>query len=377
MAIVLLKNRLPAVPASKRRMVWCMFKKFAFRFFIVVFYASIGAGVFMTIEEGTTTNTASTSKNNALKSNETAPSITRQRCLAITNLSVSRFTNEMRMKLANVSDAFALKAIANEILLYSTSANKSTTCNKEPSSIVNKNSTDEKFNKWLYFSFITIMTIGYGDVTAKTYWGKGFVIIFSVIGIPLMLWLLALSGQIQTACLRELTRLIYNAKRKVCGKQSVKSKRKADALTTFLSALLVIIVHIIGAASIHESQGWSFFDSLYFWFCTTATIGYGDFVSGPMKLSTGIVWLLAKLFALAQMAGLINTVLCWLEARNFARMAYEAKKLSQTLRKKGKYDLKKEIYHNNSEVAAQVTKKSVENKSTIQLKEITFDERKS
>ncbi len=162
-----------------------------------------------------------------------------------------------------------------------------------------------------------------------------------------MLWLLALCGQIQTALLRKLVEVVKNFIRRARNKEPVEVKN-SDCATTVLAVLFSIVVHLTGAYFVRKRTNWSMIDCLYYWFCTVATIGYGDLTLKPRRLATVAFWLLVKLFTLAQMAGLINTVLCWLEAREFEKIKEKTKKLSQNVRKKRKYELSNGVHENGT-----------------------------
>ena len=43
------------------------------------------------------------------------------------------------------------------------------------------------------------------------------------------------------------------------------------------ASLLAVALHILCAASATYSEGWSFMTSLYAWFTTFTTIGFGDY----------------------------------------------------------------------------------------------------
>ena len=59
----------------------------------------------------------------------------------------------------------------------------------------------------------------------------------------------------------------------------LRSEPKHIKRKTFLAAsLLAVALHILCAASATYSEGWSFMTSLYAWFTTFTTIGFGDYV---------------------------------------------------------------------------------------------------
>ncbi len=113
--------------------MWLMLKDFTIRFLIVVIYAFAGAAIFMRIETPRSTQITETNYT--------------------TNLSVAEFVNETRQKLAMNVSAAKLKEIADEMLNFASKA-----C--DDGSSTKQQTLAERYNIWLYFSFVTIMTIG-------------------------------------------------------------------------------------------------------------------------------------------------------------------------------------------------------------------------
>ena len=126
-----------------------------------------------------------------------------------------------------------------------------------------------------YFSYS-----GYGHLTPITDWGKFFIILYAVVGLPLTVVLL-------TACVQKLEgpllKLIYNLKYASTCCES----RLSNSWIKFIHLVSLIVIFWICIITIPsyifwyiEYPEWSHLDSFYFVFISVTTIGYGDFVPG-------------------------------------------------------------------------------------------------
>jgi len=154
-------------------------------------------------------------------------------------------------------------------------------------------------NQWsfvdsLWFSFVTLTTIGYGDLTPETTFSRTMFIFLSKIGLGSMTLFLAEMidygnrHRENRRLAAERIRLAENTgevdsnkstlhTRVCCGllpsARTVVQKAGLKALHALLSFAVAMIV---GASMLTWSEGWVFIDSIYFAFQTSSTIGYGD-----------------------------------------------------------------------------------------------------
>ena len=113
---------------------------------------------------------------------------------------------------------------------------------------------------------------GYGNMAPVTVWGRGFCIIYALVGIPLNFAFLAGIGSKMNAFTKRFDGyLCWQGHRP----QVVRVFR---AFLTFLAGWVVFLLLPSVFLSWHE--GWAYRDAIYFSFITIATIGFGDIVPG-------------------------------------------------------------------------------------------------
>jgi potassium channel subfamily K len=179
----------------------------------------------------------------------------------------------------------------------------------------------KKFHTWIdtmYFVFITILTIGYGDVFPVTDAGKSYVIVFILVGACLgsvvlgyvAEWVLATQERVLEAIAKRRTRVMSADVEKIRERLSVASKRsvaraergerdiaqrrmddamdnptevespdeKNDASNVpVLKALFVVLFFTtVGALSMMAIENLSFTTAFYWAVVTVTTVGYGD-----------------------------------------------------------------------------------------------------
>ena len=104
------------------------------------------------------------------------------------------------------------------------------------------------FMKWFYFVVVATTTIGYGHVHPKTDQGKLFYIMFSAIGIVLMMTLLRSCGKIIMTINRKFYKLIrrylFNEKEYI-----------SDPMTSVISMCLIFLVFML-LVVIHDKKHW-------------------------------------------------------------------------------------------------------------------------
>ena len=119
-------------------------------------------------------------------------------------------------------------------------------------------------------------TVGYGNVVPTTVNGKIFTMIYSTIGILLSLDLLA---YIVNQIVVRLRPLIWYLDDFSCVRHRCIAKSLIFTATLYFS-LFVITILCPAVLFYFIEENWSLFDSIYFCFISTTTIGLGDFVAG-------------------------------------------------------------------------------------------------
>lgn len=160
------------------------------------------------------------------------------------------------------------------------------------------------YGESLYFCLVTISTVGYGDMAPETDGGKAFLILFTIVGIPLMITVnLSLGGYIMGAALIIMRRLYaWCGSRRGHGPHGdtptdrAKNLLKFELGLLFLLLLLAFAAALIFAALLNiEEKDWGYLDAFYFSWTTLTTIGYGDFTIENNKYITASAALLVLL----------------------------------------------------------------------------------
>ena len=170
------------------------------------------------------------------------------------------------------------------------------------------------------------MFTGYGDITPQTNEGKLFLVFYGAIGISLMVLLLTFGAQIETLFIQHFVKKINACRKK--NQQDSEICENEEFLVFVVSLLLMIPVGAVAIVIIKLRTNWSVINSLYFWFCTVTTIGFGDFVIPNHKATNIIQWLLLKVITLGAMAGVINSFAIWLQKK---RMLPKLKRFKKKL----------------------------------------------
>jgi len=157
----------------------------------------------------------------------------------------------------------------------------------------------------VYFTVVTLTSIGYGDLTPKTIGGKLYVVFSGFVGLAFVaLWISFIGGAVMNSfgtgsfvALLYFKRLLvfcFNIlmKRDLKGVLDVKSFITEKELnpteqrlhhffnwgyTQIANVVLILIAYILSASAIFGYlEGWEYYDSFYYTFITLTTIGYGD-----------------------------------------------------------------------------------------------------
>lgn len=150
-----------------------------------------------------------------------------------------------------------------------------------------------------FFAMTAVTTIGYGNQAPATSGGKAFIVIYALLGIPIMGLVLAGLGEKLDGLLKPLKDRVF-----------IKTNEKIDQLvkTLILVALILLVMSLIPAGIFAAIEGWSYGDAVYYTIITMTTIGFGDFVIGTSdndyralyKLLSS-VWILLGLASVAML----------------------------------------------------------------------------
>ncbi|PRD25492.1 UNVERIFIED_CONTAM: Potassium channel subfamily K member 16 [Trichonephila clavipes] len=124
-------------------------------------------------------------------------------------------------------------------------------------------------------SSLSAVTLGYGNVTPLTPWGKLFCIVYCMVGVPLNLTLNRLIGIQLRTVLRKLVKM---------SDQLVYSKffsiMSIFAYLVFLTTFFVFLPAFVFSVT----ENWTYNEALYYSFVSLSTIGFGDYVASKCFL---------------------------------------------------------------------------------------------
>lgn len=120
--------------------------------------------------------------------------------------------------------------------------------------------------------FSWCLFVGYGNLTPKTELGQGLTILYCLIGLPISMLAFKTTGEV----------IAGGIKRAVIVTETRYLKREVPVhlkMKTFVSSVFAMIVLLLLATlSTIFLEKWSFVESLYAWFTTFTTIGFGDYI---------------------------------------------------------------------------------------------------
>ncbi|XP_030000541.1 potassium channel subfamily K member 4 isoform X2 [Sphaeramia orbicularis] len=164
-----------------------------------------------------------------------------------------------------------------------------------------------------FFSGTIITTIGFGNLSPRTWRGQLFCVCYALVGIPMFGILLAGVGDHMGTVLRRAvakieTLFLVRMKRKV----RPTTVRVSSAVLSILIGCLIFLA--VPTVVFQKVERWSFLESLYFVVITLTTVGFGDYVPGGGRdgLFFKPLVLLWIVFGLAYFASILTMIGNWL-----------------------------------------------------------------
>lgn len=160
-----------------------------------------------------------------------------------------------------------------------------------------------------FFCGTIITTIGFGNLSPRTWTGQLFCVCYALVGIPMFGILLAgVSDHMGTVLRRAVAKIeTLFLKRRV--RQT--TVRVISAVLSILIGCLIFLA--VPAVVFHKVEEWTLIESLYFVVITLTTVGFGDFVPGGREGSIfKLLVLLWIVFGLAYFASILTMIGNWL-----------------------------------------------------------------
>jgi len=188
------------------------------------------------------------------------------------------------------------------------------------------------FIQSVFFTTTILTTIGYGHIAPVTIPGRGFCMVYAIVGIPLCLSVLADIGQILATIISKMIEQYkmfvvpilkkYNmiAQKKKEAKENDEEKDQPEEeeeeeeededegggmlgniKTAVISLLVLSAVIATGAYFFSSCQDLTFFEGFYFCFISLTTIGFGDIVPDLDGDTLGIYMTMSTIYILVGM----------------------------------------------------------------------------
>uniref|UniRef100_A0A7N0TJQ4 Potassium channel domain-containing protein n=1 Tax=Kalanchoe fedtschenkoi TaxID=63787 RepID=A0A7N0TJQ4_KALFE len=157
----------------------------------------------------------------------------------------------------------------------------------------------------LYFSVVTLCTIGYGDIVPDTTVTKLYACVFILIGFGfvgillngLVTYILDKQEMVLLSAVDENT--LYSTIRTYM--IDAQKGRMRIRIKVALALAVVILCIAIGTVAAHFLEGLTWVDSIYLSVISVTTVGYGDYSFSTLKgRCFAIVWLLVSTLAVAR-----------------------------------------------------------------------------
>ncbi|KAM4585769.1 uncharacterized protein kcnk4a isoform 1-T1 [Fundulus diaphanus] len=162
-----------------------------------------------------------------------------------------------------------------------------------------------------FFCGTIITTIGFGNLSPRTWFGQLFCVCYALVGIPMFGILLAGVGDHMGTVLRRAVAKIEKLflKRKI----RPTTVRVMSAVLSILIGCLIFLA--VPTVVFQKVEKWSFLESLYFVVITLTTVGFGDYVpaggyeGGTIFKPLVLLWIV---FGLAYFASILTMIGNWL-----------------------------------------------------------------
>uniref|UniRef100_A0A3B3DTC6 Potassium channel, subfamily K, member 4a n=1 Tax=Oryzias melastigma TaxID=30732 RepID=A0A3B3DTC6_ORYME len=160
-----------------------------------------------------------------------------------------------------------------------------------------------------FFCGTIITTIGFGNLSPRTWFGQLFCVCYALVGIPMFGILLAGVGDHMGTVLRKAVAKIETLflKREV----RPTTVRVISAVLSILIGCLIFLA--VPTVVFQRVERWSFLESLYFVVITLTTVGFGDYVpaneGGKIFKPLVLLWIV---FGLAYFASILTMIGNWL-----------------------------------------------------------------
>ncbi|EGT49225.1 CBN-TWK-42 protein [Caenorhabditis brenneri] len=188
----------------------------------------------------------------------------------------------------------------------------------------------------LYYAGTIYTTIGYGDLAAVTIWGRICTMLYAMIGIPIVINILNDWGNmlfyfvdhfwqnIGRPWVQKMRTKLRRRKVQSLEEGSIDKTPLMETSTTPanpdgtrpIPLLLVLIVLFFWmtqcVAYFAYFENWTFFESVYFFFISMTTIGFGDFTPNHSVAVGGIVFILGGLSVVSMCINVIQMQLEYL-----------------------------------------------------------------
>ncbi|ESO07020.1 hypothetical protein HELRODRAFT_76875 [Helobdella robusta] len=179
---------------------------------------------------------------------------------------------------------------------------------------ITKYSTSSVMKEWsffesLFFCGTVVTTIGYGNVTPVTMYGRIATMIYGCFGIPLCLIFLSKTGKNLT----KIIKYFWNVNDEIDDEIVLPYAVDDNFNLPPIVALAIAFVYIFFGAFIYTRwENWDYLESFYFTFISLSTIGFGDVTPDhPKFFLASFVYILMGLSLIAMVGLPIGWLIGW------------------------------------------------------------------